>query len=297
MPEQVATPPASDGAPAEPAVEAPQPTVETPRSAEPKAGVSRPAEPKSTEPKSTESELTKPRPTGSESTESGLIESKAAESGPTGSEPAEPESAESRPAEPKSTESESGESGLAEPKSAEPESGESVPAEPKSTEPRPTGSDSGEPESAELKSAESDSAEPESAEPEVKKSGAKKAFGIVGVILAIVVVAGLKFGVVSAIGNLINKDETAAAKAGDCIAKLPEVTGTKQEKVTDARIVECTSTEAVYNVVGRVDNQTEAQARADTACEQYFKPDEEGYIYSSILPGKTGYVLCLTKKA
>ncbi|MFG1839223.1 hypothetical protein ACGFH8_12395 [Micromonospora sp. NPDC049175] len=287
MPEQVATPPASDGAPAEPAVEAPQPTVETPRSAEPKAGVSRPAEPKSTE-----SELTKPRPTGSESTESGLTESKAAESGPTGSEPAEPKSAESRPAEPKSTEPESGESPPAEPESTESESGESVPAEPKSTEPRPTGSDSGEPESAELKSAESDSADPE-----VKKSGAKKALGIAGAILAVLVVAGLKFGVVSAIGNLINKDETAAAKAGDCIAKLPEVTGTKQEKVTDARIVECTSTEAVYNVVGRVDNQTEAQARADTACEQYFKPDEEGYIYSSILPGKTGYVLCLTKKA
>ncbi|MET8119142.1 hypothetical protein [Micromonospora sp. NPDC005189] len=138
---------------------------------------------------------------------------------------------------------------------------------------------------------------PQPVEPEAKKSGAKKALGIVGAILAIVVVAGLKFGVASAIGNYFNKDETAAAKAGDCIAELPEVTGTEQEEVDGAKVVECTSTDAAYNVVGRVDDQTEAQAKADTACNQYLKEDEEGYIFSSIEPGKTGYVLCLTKKA
>lgn len=138
---------------------------------------------------------------------------------------------------------------------------------------------------------------PQPVEPEAKKSGAKKALGIVGAILAIVVVAGLKFGVASAIGNYFNKDETAAAKAGDCIAELPEITGTEQEKVDGAKVVECTSTDAAYNVVGRVNDQTEAQAQADTACNQYFKEGEEGYIFSSIEPGKTGYVLCLTKKA
>ncbi|MFF0150435.1 hypothetical protein [Micromonospora sp. NPDC005203] len=195
---------------------------------------------------------------------------------------ADPESAD-----PESAGSESAASRPADPQSAEPES-----AEPESAEP-----ESAEPQSAEPESAEPQSVEPQSAEPEVKKFGAMKVLGIVGAILAVAVVAGLKFGVVSAIGNVINKDETAAARAGDCIAKLPEVTGTKEEKVTDARIVGCTSTEAVYNVVGRVDDQTQAQARAGTACEQYFKPDEEGYIYSTILPGKTGYVLCLTKKA
>ncbi|MEU8208468.1 hypothetical protein AB0B85_04610 [Micromonospora sp. NPDC049044] len=241
MPEQVASPPASDAAPAEPAVET-QPT-------EPQAAVSRPAE----------------------------------------SEP--------RPAEPKSAESESAESKSAESKSVEPESAESKSAEPKSAEAESAEPESAEAKSAEPESAELQSAELQSAEPEVKKSGATKILGIVGAVLAVVVVAGLKFGVVSAIANVVNKDETAAAKAGDCIAELPEVTGTKQEKVTDARIVECSSTEAAYNVVGRVNDQTEAQARADTACEQYFKPEEEGYIYSSILPGKTGYVLCLTKKA
>ncbi|MEU4527631.1 hypothetical protein AB0F49_05325 [Micromonospora ureilytica] len=137
---------------------------------------------------------------------------------------------------------------------------------------------------------------PQPAEPKAEKSGSKKALGIIGAILAIVVIAGLKFGVASTIGNFFNKDETADAKTGDCIAELPEVTGTEQEEVDGAKVVECTSTDAAYNVVGRVDGQSEAQAKADTTCTQYFKEGEEGYIFSSIEPGKTGYVLCLTKK-
>ncbi|MBG6067886.1 LppU/SCO3897 family protein [Micromonospora ureilytica] len=137
---------------------------------------------------------------------------------------------------------------------------------------------------------------PQPAEPKAEKSGSKKALGIIGAILAIVVVAGLKFGVASAIGNFFNKDETADAKTGDCIAELPEVTGTEQEEVDGAKVVECTSTDAAYNVVGRVDGQSEAQAKADTTCTQFFTEGQEGYIFSSIEPGKTGYVLCLTKK-
>ncbi|WP_240639064.1 LppU/SCO3897 family protein [Micromonospora ureilytica] len=137
---------------------------------------------------------------------------------------------------------------------------------------------------------------PQPAESKAEKSGSKKALGIIGAILAIVVIAGLKFGVASAIGNFFNKDETADAKTGDCIAELPEVTGTEQEEVDGAKVVECTSTDAAYNVVGRVDGQSEAQAKADTTCTQFFTEGQEGYIFSSIEPGKTGYVLCLTKK-
>ncbi|WP_309244411.1 LppU/SCO3897 family protein [Micromonospora parastrephiae] len=135
------------------------------------------------------------------------------------------------------------------------------------------------------------------AEPEAKNSGAKKALGIIGAIVVFLVIAGLKFGIGSAIGNYLNKDETADAKAGDCIAELPEITGTKEEKVDGAKVVSCTSTDAAYNVVGRVDGQTEAQAKAPTSCEQYLKQGEEGYVFYNIEPGKTGYVLCLTKKA
>ncbi|PYC74425.1 hypothetical protein C7C45_05580 [Micromonospora arborensis] len=163
---------------------------------------------------------------------------------------------------------------------------------PQAAEPKPA-----EPPAAGSQPAESQPAGSQPAEQEAKKPGAKKALKIAGAVLVFVVVAGLKFGVASAIGNYFNKDETADAKAGDCIAELPEVTGTEQEKVDGAKVVECTSTDAAYSVVGRVNDQTEAQANADTTCEQYFKEDEQGYIYSSIEPGKTGYVLCLTKKA
>ncbi|MFI6261954.1 hypothetical protein [Micromonospora sp. NPDC051006] len=138
---------------------------------------------------------------------------------------------------------------------------------------------------------------PPPAEPEAKKSGAKKALGIVGAIVVFLVIAGLKFGLASAIGNFFDKDATAEAKAGDCIAELPEVTGAEEEEVDNAKVVDCTSTEAAYNVVGRVDGQTEAQAKAGTACEQYIKENEDGYLFYSIEPGKTGYLLCLTKKA
>ncbi|GGO02781.1 LppU/SCO3897 family protein [Micromonospora parathelypteridis] len=175
----------------------------------------------------------------------------------------------------------------AEPAVETPQPAEPGPAEPQAAESQP----------AESQPAESQPAESQPAEQEAKKSGAKKVLGVVGAVLAIVVVAGLKFGVASAIGNYFNKDETAAAKTGDCIAELPEITGTEQETVDGAKVVECTSTDAAYSVVGRVNDQSEAQAKADTTCEQYFKEGEQGYIYSSIEPGKTGYVLCLTKKA
>ncbi|MEU4396924.1 hypothetical protein ACIQH6_08250 [Micromonospora orduensis] len=134
---------------------------------------------------------------------------------------------------------------------------------------------------------------PPPVEQEAKKSGAKKALGIIGAIVVVLVIAGLKFGVAS----YLNKDETADAKAGDCIAELPEVTGTKEEEVDGAKVVSCTSTEAAYNVVGRVDDQTEAQAKASTSCDQFLKEGDEGYVFYNIEPGKTGYVLCLTKKA
>ncbi|MEU4776852.1 hypothetical protein [Micromonospora sp. NPDC023633] len=145
-----------------------------------------------------------------------------------------------------------------------------------------------------------DAAQPPSAvqaPPPAEKSGSKKLLGIVGAIVVFLVVAGLKFGIGSAIGNFFNKDETAEAKVGDCIAELPEVTGTKEEEVDGAKVVECTSTDAIYNVVGRVDGQTQAQARSGEACGQYIKEGQEGYVYYSIEPGKTGYLLCLTKKA
>jgi hypothetical protein len=188
-------------------------------------------------------------------------------------------------------------SDAAEPLAAKPGTADPQAAKPEAADPQ-----AAKPEAADPQAATSDAAVPPAtatatAEPEAKKPGTKRALGIVGAILAIVVVAGLKFGLASAIGGYFNKDETADAKAGDCIAELPEVTGTGQEKVDGAKVVECTSTDAAYTVVGRVNDQSEAQAKAGTACDSFFQNDEEGYIFSSIEPGKSGYVLCLTKKA
>ncbi|MFI6268261.1 LppU/SCO3897 family protein [Micromonospora zamorensis] len=188
-------------------------------------------------------------------------------------------------------------SDAAEPLAAKPGTADPHAAKPEAADPQAATSGAADPQAATSDAAVPPATATATAEPEAKKSGTKKALGIVGAILAIVVVAGLKFGLVSAIGGYFNKDETADAKAGDCIADLPEVTGTKQEKADGAKVVECTSTDAAYTVVGRVNDQSEAQAKAGTACDSFFQNDEEGYIFSGIERGKSGYVLCLTKKA
>ncbi|MEV1155812.1 hypothetical protein AB0J27_10445 [Micromonospora chokoriensis] len=183
------------------------------------------------------------------------------------------------------------------PTPAEPETAKPAGAEPDAAAPNTPAPNTAAPNTPAPDAAAPNTPAPDAAKPEAEKSGGKKALGIIGAILAVVVIAGLKFGVASAIGNYFNKDETADAKVGDCIAELPEVTGTEQEEVDGAKVVSCTSTDAAYTVVGRVNDQSQAQAQAGTACDQFFKEGEEGYVFSSIEPGKTGYVLCLTKKA
>ncbi|GGM19750.1 hypothetical protein GCM10011608_00440 [Micromonospora sonchi] len=136
---------------------------------------------------------------------------------------------------------------------------------------------------------------PPPAESEQRSGGGKKKLlSVVGAIAAFAVVAGLKFG----LGSLRNSDEAAEAKVGDCIAELSATNlGEKETKVDGAEVVACTDSKAVYNVVGRVDGQTEAQASSGEACDQYFKEGDDGYVFSSIKPGSTGYLLCLTKRS
>ncbi|WP_329107409.1 porin [Micromonospora sp. NBC_01699] len=125
-----------------------------------------------------------------------------------------------------------------------------------------------------------------------KKSPIKK---IVSVLVVIVVAVAVKFGVGAVLGG--EEDKAAEAKVGDCLAALPEVAQGEEKDAPNAKVVECTSTEAAYNVVGRIDNQTEAQAKATTDCEQYAAEGEEYSIYYAIPAGGTGYVLCLKPKA
>lgn len=124
-----------------------------------------------------------------------------------------------------------------------------------------------------------------------RKSGRKKVFGIVGAIVAFLVVVGLKIGLGAVLGGT---DETAEAKVGDCIAELPTTIGEEMEEVDGAKVVDCASAEATYKVVGRVEDQTEEQLESGEACDQYFQESEKNYIFSNITPGKTGYLLCLT---
>jgi hypothetical protein len=128
---------------------------------------------------------------------------------------------------------------------------------------------------------------------ETKKSGGRKALGIIGLIVAVLVIGGLKFGLKS----YLDRDKTADAKVGDCIAELPDVAAGKEEDASGAKVVACTSTDAAYNVVGRVDNQTEAQAKTGDGCEPFIKEDQDGYFFYAVKPGDKGYLLCLTKRA
>ncbi|MFI1192113.1 hypothetical protein ACH4T9_02365 [Micromonospora sp. NPDC020750] len=134
-------------------------------------------------------------------------------------------------------------------------------------------------------------------EPEKKRSVGRKVLGVVGVLLAVGVVAALKFGVGSAVATAFDKDGTADAKTGDCLAELPDVAEGERKDASGAEVVACTSSQAAYTVVGRVNGQTEAQARTGKACEPFLQPGQEGYFFYNIKPGSTGYLLCLTRKA
>ncbi|MFI6759137.1 hypothetical protein ACIBF5_08345 [Micromonospora sp. NPDC050417] len=130
-------------------------------------------------------------------------------------------------------------------------------------------------------------AAPVPAPPPQKKSPVKK---IVSVLVAIVVAVAVKFGLGTVLGG---EDKTAEAKVGDCLAALPELGEGEEKAAPNAKIVDCTSTEAVYNVVARVENQTERQASESTECEQYVAEGEEYAMFTAIPTGGTGYLLCL----
>lgn len=130
-----------------------------------------------------------------------------------------------------------------------------------------------------------------------KKRGPGRTIAKIAIgLLVVLVIAGLKFGVAKGISEAFFGDKAADAKVGDCIAEMPSV-AVGEQKDADAKIVPCTSGDAAYTVVGRVNDQTEAQAQQAKGCEQYFKEGEEFSVYSSIPRGGKGYLLCLRAKA
>ncbi|MFC7531454.1 hypothetical protein [Actinoplanes sp. GCM10030250] len=116
-----------------------------------------------------------------------------------------------------------------------------------------------------------------------KKSWVKKALSIVITIVVVVLVKTF-------LGSLLSSDPTKDAKAGDCIAVKSEMKDTASE--VDAEVTECSSADAKYTVLGRVDGEKNVNS---TACDAVFnaklKEGEEGFVIASV-DGK-GYLLCL----
>ncbi|WP_416901086.1 LppU/SCO3897 family protein [Micromonospora echinospora] len=118
--------------------------------------------------------------------------------------------------------------------------------------------------------------------------------GVVAVLVGGLVVAGLRYDVA---GRLLDPDRTAEARVGDCLGPLPDVAENGQRRAAEARAVACSATDAAYDVVGRVDGQTEEKVRDGRQCEPFVAEGGTYYTYSSIPPGGTGYLLCLVPRS
>jgi hypothetical protein len=122
-----------------------------------------------------------------------------------------------------------------------------------------------------------------------KKSAKARVLSILGVIVVVIIVAAIKFG----IGSALNKDEAKQAKVGDCVAaqgKVPTEEGKTSE--AEAKVVDCTSNDAAYSVVGRVNGETDTNSKS---CDQYFTDEKADYFVYSSTSGD-GYLLCLQSK-
>lgn len=119
-----------------------------------------------------------------------------------------------------------------------------------------------------------------------KKGFAKKALGILGTIVVIVVIAVIKIG----IGTALSEDPTKDAKAGDCLGTSQEVKETTTE--VTAKIVDCSSSDAKYTVLGRVEGiKDENSPACDDIIDTGLKEGEVGAVIAS--REDQGYLLCL----
>jgi hypothetical protein len=72
--------------------------------------------------------------------------------------------------------------------------------------------------------------------------------------------------------------------------KVPTEEGKTSE--ADAKVVDCTSKDAAYTVVGRVNGETNTNSKS---CDQYFTDEKADYFVYSSTTGD-GYLLCLQAK-
>jgi hypothetical protein len=124
-----------------------------------------------------------------------------------------------------------------------------------------------------------------------KKGGAGKVIGIIaGVIVLLLLICG---GVFALFGSKFVdsvKHDPANAKVGNCLAG-DKLDSTTAQKVNNVKVVDCTSTDANYKVVGIVPNKTQTDFDTDnTICKDY--PTAESALWQGS-PGSSGSVLCL----
>ena len=93
---------------------------------------------------------------------------------------------------------------------------------------------------------------------------------------------------VFAIQSFLFGDKTRNAAVGDCVATGEAA---PEPRHTEAEIVDCGSGDAQFTVVGRVNGQAAADS---PACDRFFQPDEQFFVYASEASG--GYLLCLKPK-
>jgi hypothetical protein len=121
-----------------------------------------------------------------------------------------------------------------------------------------------------------------------KKRVDLKIVGIVGAVIVALVIAGI----VVLAKNVLSGTDTKQAQAGTCIGNLPEVAAGENKAANNAKVLDCADANAAYKVEGRLENKTQAEAKADDACMAYANAE---YTYSVIPSGGKGYVLCLSK--
>jgi hypothetical protein len=119
-----------------------------------------------------------------------------------------------------------------------------------------------------------------------QKGKTGKVLGILGTIVIIIIIAAIKFG----IGTVLSEDPTKDAKAGDCLGVSQEVKETTTE--VEAKVVECSSSDAKYTVLGRVEGiKDENSPACDEIINNGLKEGEEGAVIAS--QEDKGYLLCL----
>jgi hypothetical protein len=115
-----------------------------------------------------------------------------------------------------------------------------------------------------------------------KKSSAPRIviLSIVGVLL----IVGVIVGVIS------SRSSPDRAKVGDCL-KGSSITSTTAQDASDVKIVACTSSDAKYKVVGKLDNKSKTEFEVSQNPCTDFK-DATSALWGQT-KGENGYILCL----